>query len=237
MSDSIGIPSAWSAASPVSSWRTCRLPRITARAGRSLRTRRQEARSGEKSDDRDRGGEIATASPIVLHRGMVREAGAVGAPSPSRPARSGLPATHSRTSARDRVLSTSLTSIQARRAWVTPHPKVVEFGDLVGVGVDGQRHAHADRTTGAFDGEVEPVRRAVHLEDRASPRRLSTVHRVPVQVEVVAPIMRPDGWAITSTCRLRIPLRVRQVAPPSTGAAKRGPRRRPGRTGPASRPG
>ena len=44
-------------------------------------------------------------------------------------------------------------------------------------------------------------------------RAASRVDHVPVEVEVVArPIIRPDGWAMTSTCGLRIALSVRVVS-------------------------
>ena len=66
-----------------------------------------------------------------------------------------------------------------------PPAHVVELADVVRVRVDRQQAADRDRAPRALDGEVEPRRRAVHLERGPGPRRLG-VDRVPVEVEVVA---------------------------------------------------
>ena len=53
------------------------------------------------------------------------------------------------------------------------------------IGVDGEDAAHLDGAPGTLHREVEPRRRAVHLERGPGPGRLG-VDRVPVEVEVVA---------------------------------------------------
>ena len=55
----------------------------------------------------------------------------------------------------------------------------------MGVGVDRDEAAQPDRAARPLDGEVQPRRRAVHLERGPGPGRLR-VDRVPVEVEVVA---------------------------------------------------
>ena len=65
-----------------------------------------------------------------------------------------------------------------------PPAHVVELADVVGVGVDRDQAAEPDRAAGPLDGEVQPRRRAVHLEGGPRSGRLR-VDRVPVEVEVV----------------------------------------------------
>ena len=115
--------------------------------------------------------------------GMVRETVHV---------RSGLPATQASSASRSRVFTTfaGLDPGPPRLADAPAH--VVELVGPVRVRVDRQQAAVGDGPPGALDREVEPVRRAVHLERGPGPRGLG-VDLVPVEVEVVARADHPAG--------------------------------------------
>ena len=181
--------------SPVSSWRTCRLPRSP--PSRKIATNQTP------------GGSIRRESPTIVTAARVRDGRPDRPASPgwyARPVRStrhhpaapapiGLPATHSRTS-----LGTGVEHVldlhQARRAWVTPHRRWSNLAILWASestdNVTPMPTARRARSTARSSRW-----RAVHLEDRQSAPPPRTPRPSPGRGRR-APIMRPDG-AITST--------------------------------------
>ena len=131
----------------------------------------------------------------------------------SRRARLGFAPTQARRSARDRVLRTSAAVDPAATRLGDAPPHVVELARVVGVRIDRQDAAGRDRPTGALGGQVEPMRRAVDLERRARPR--PPPRRPPPSRDRGrrgSGSSGPAGWAMMSTCGLRIALSVRRVS-------------------------
>ena len=70
--------------------------------------------------------------------------------------------------------------------------RVVELAGVVGVRIDREDAAGRDRPAGALGGQVEPMRRAVHLEGRPV-RGGGRVDGLPVEIEIVAGLDHPPG--------------------------------------------
>ena len=182
------------------------------RAAGPRRARRPAARAAATARRSSTAASARSRGPVRSSiAGMVRETGSWS----RRPSARLRPATQASRSARERVFSTFAGSTQARRAWLTPQRDVVELAGVVGVRVDRQQAAVGDRPAGPLDRQVEPVRRAVHLERRAGARGLG-VDRVPVEVEVVAGADHP-ARRVGDDVDVRVPDRVerplRQLGP------------------------
>ena len=142
---------------------------------------RREARQRDHHPDRDR--EVPAPADSPLTRRMVR-AGRAPVRRDRPPSRLGRrePGEEVGTGARVQ----HVPRLHPRPARLRDAPaQVRELARVVGVRVDRQEAAHLERASRPLDRQVQPMGRAVHLEHRAGSRR-GSVHRVPVEVEVVA---------------------------------------------------
>ena len=223
-SDSIGTPAAASVGGSSVGEHLERAEQHRDRAAGSRRARAPAARAGgtaRRSSRRPGPGRVGPCRSSIA--GMVRETVAhVTRPACRRPRRGA--------SARRRVFTTSAGLDPCPPRLADAPADVVELVGPVGVRIDRQHAADADRPAGALDGEVEPVRRAVHLEHGPGARRLG-VDRVPVEVEVVARADHPAGrMGDDVDVRAAMALSVRWVSSARGWRRTRGARRRRGRS-------